>query len=622
MSTNLDLDELQHVYALGLVDIALAIGEPVRLDRLGVLEGDFDDFLSNGVDVEQFIAAAASECEGILENDIASLSSLAIEGSDDWVDGRLRLAFRHLLLSGSLTYLRVAALARYFDADYDRVLAIAQNESAEAAQDGEEGGETGEGEDAESDDEADDGEDVESDDETDDGEDAGRRLREAYAQEYAQFGLTADDLTEFSTPEEMDDFVKEVQLEYYRQLAELRANGVLPAQGAEASAAATPKPADDEADDGADLIVLPIIKDAEPNDETNEGEDADEDQDDESEPTNDSTFQTDKIKIALQYLIDQQCVTPTNIAGLARHFAVSTTRIDQLAQTLARSSTSIAGIAENDVDQGDLYNALTTNTDGWVGVAGMQDLKATLERDVIGPLREPDLYKQYRLTPPNGFLFYGAPGCGKTFIARKLADRLGRNFKEFKPSDIGSIYIHGTQGLISEAFAWAEENAPSLLFFDEFDAMAPRRDGDDFAGKHFATEVNEFLAQLNECADKGILVIAATNQADKIDKAILRPGRLDKKILVAPPDEEARRNLFELEMRNRPQVGMDWDVLAQLSDGHTCAEIAAIVEEAARSAVANREAITMDHVSVALDRNPPQYSQAAFDRYARFDEAT
>jgi ATPase family associated with various cellular activities (AAA) len=326
MSTNLDIDELQHVYARGLVDIALAVGEPVRLDQVGVLEGDFDDFLSNGVDVEQFIADAAAECNDILTNDIASLSSLTIEGSDNWIDGQLRLAFRHLLLADAVTYLRVAALARYFGADYDRVLAIAREEIVEGEQDSEEPAESGGDED-----------------------------------------LDLDDATEGAGNAEPDG-------------------------------------------------------EAGPLDET-EGDRHD------GESLADPIALAEKIKIALQYLIDRECLTPANVAGLARHFAVSRARIDQLAQTLARSSTSISGVAGNDNEQADLATALTTNTDGWVGVVGMQERKATLERDVIGPLREPDLYRKYRLTLPNGFLFYGPPGCGKTFIARKLAERLGRAFK-------------------------------------------------------------------------------------------------------------------------------------------------------------------------------------------------
>lgn len=513
MFTSVDIAELQHVYAWWLVDIALALGEPVRLDQLGLLEGDFDDLFARGVDVEQFIADAAAECEGILADDIASLPALPVVGSDDWIDGRLRLAFRHLLLSHAVTYLRVATVARYFGADYEKVLAIAREEIA-----------------------GDEYQDAKGDAET-----AGNE-----------------------------------ELEFDHEMGE----------GGD-----------------AEPDVLGAM---------DEGQR-------ESESVAD-TAPTEKLTIAVRYLIDHQSLTSENVAGLARHFAVSRARVDQLAQTLVRRSAGMSSIPDSE-EQEDLGNVLATNTDGWVGVAGMQGLKAILERDVIGPLQEPELYKQYRLTVPNGFLFYGPPGCGKTFIARKLADRLGRNFREFKPSDLASIYIHGSQELIKEAFAWAGQSAPSLLFFDEFDAMVPRRDRDDFAGKHQGTEVNEFLAQLNECASRGILVVGATNQADKIDQAVLRPGRLDKKILVPPPDEEARRDLFDLEMKSRPQVGMDWDTLAQWSDGHTCAEIADVVNDAARRALADHEPITMDHMSDALRHNPPQFTQVDFARYARIDAA-
>src|ERR1019366_4691819 len=151
----------------------------------------------------------------------------------------------------------------------------------------------------------------------------------------------------------------------------------------------------------------------------------------------------------------------------------------------------------------------------------MRDLKAMLERDVVLPLQEPEIYARYRLGLPNGILLYGPPGCGKTFIARKLAEVAGFNFMEVTPGDLASIYVHGTQGKIAELFARAQKQTPCMIFFDELDAMVPNRGGND-VGHHYSSEVNEFLVRLNECGRNGILVIGATNQPEHIDAAVLR----------------------------------------------------------------------------------------------------
>lgn len=225
----------------------------------------------------------------------------------------------------------------------------------------------------------------------------------------------------------------------------------------------------------------------------------------------------------------------------------------------------------------------------WPGVAGMREVRAMLERDVILPLREPDLYRRYRLGLPNGVLLYGPPGCGKTFLARKLGEILRFTFMEISPGDLASIYVHGGQQKIRDMFATARQGAPTILFLDEIDALVSRRDQ---VGHHYASEVNEFLAQLDDCAKHRVLVVGATNLPSRIDPAVLRPGRFDKHIYVGPPDLEARVHLLRLYLGDRPQEPIDAVAVASECDAFTPAEIRLLVDEAARLAVADRRPIT------------------------------
>ena len=221
----------------------------------------------------------------------------------------------------------------------------------------------------------------------------------------------------------------------------------------------------------------------------------------------------------------------------------------------------------------------------------MHELKMIFERDILLPLQEPAIYFRYKIPLPNGMLLYGPPGCGKTFIARKLAEQLKYNFIEIKPSDIASIYVHGTQSMISDLFNNAVEKAPTVIFFDEIEALVPNRSGKDISHS-YSSEVNEFLVQLNDCSKRKILVLGATNLPNKIDTAVLRPGRLDKKIFVGPPDLEARAEALKLYLQGRPQDNINILLLAEETEYYTYSELEQIVNDSARIALSQKKDIT------------------------------
>lgn len=220
------------------------------------------------------------------------------------------------------------------------------------------------------------------------------------------------------------------------------------------------------------------------------------------------------------------------------------------------------------------------NTGSLDDVAGMGDLKDLFRRNFVRIVRNPAMAKAYGVTPSN-ILMYGPPGCGKTFIAEKAAQESGLNYKIISPSDLGSIYIHGAQGKIAETFKEAEKNAPMILIFDEFDAIAPKRDDDLNASQ--AGEVNELLTQLNNCVDKGIYVMTLTNNPQRLDSAVLRSGRMDMMFYVSLPDLAARREIFELELKKRPCADdIDTEALAKATENFTCSDVSFVVKECAR----------------------------------------
>lgn len=250
---------------------------------------------------------------------------------------------------------------------------------------------------------------------------------------------------------------------------------------------------------------------------------------------------------------------------------------------------------------------------GFKDIAGMDQLKQMLTQKVIFILKDKEKAAKYKLLPPNGMLFYGPPGCGKSFFAEKFAEETGFNFMLVKASDLGSIYVHGSQGKIADLFKKAEETKPTIICFDEFDAFVPNRSNK--GAEHQAGEVNEFLSQLNNCAQRGIFVIATSNRPDMIDSAVLRTGRIDKLVYVPMPDKDARREMFKIHLDGRPCGDLDMEHLAELTDGYIASDIAYIVNDAAMGAAFSDKPITQQLLEETISSIHPSLSKEVVNSY-------
>lgn len=253
----------------------------------------------------------------------------------------------------------------------------------------------------------------------------------------------------------------------------------------------------------------------------------------------------------------------------------------------------------------DSRQAAAPKGNGFADVAGMDELKTLLNESVLYVLRDQEKARRYNLDIPNGMLLYGPPGCGKTFIAERFAEEAGYNYRFVKSSDLASTFIHGTQEKIGLLFEEARAKAPTVLCFDEFEAIASKRT--EHHNANLSGEVNELLSQLNNCGQDRVFVIATTNQPDLIDTAILRKGRMDHIIYVPMPDAAAREGLFRIHLANRPCADdIDYRRLAALTKGYIASEIAFVCNQAALKASRTDSDISQELLVQAVRQTKPR----------------